>query len=563
MESKRFFLIPVNLAFKIFGRIAYSFSKRFDLDNLIYRSGLKISPQGYCSIFLFQFFFIILPVSFITFIVFQFLNYLTLSFIVPLCLMSFSIIFFYLYPFIRISLRRNGVLSELPFISTYFSILGLSHVPIYRGFEKLSSQNIFPWFKFESELFLIDYIFFSKDPLISMKNLSNNHPCKEFKDYLESYVRSIESGGYPLSFLLDYSSNLSERLSNKFKRFSEDVNIFGDLIVTLFVFLPLGLIGIFIVMNPLNALFWLKLYGFIFSPLIALSLLLIVDSSQLKFPFKLSDYKRILLFSIPPSLITLLIILTKFNFDFPITFTIFSSFLLIPTSIIYELNVIKNRSLEFNIPKFVRDVSEYIKIGLSVEGAISLVSKNSYGAYLNEVINIINKSLSFSTKSISDIFNELISKINSWFAKTIFWLFGEAISTGGGTVEVFSHISKFCWDYYEFKRKIENELKIYIFIGYFASLMLIFVSSQLITFLNFFRGGYRIFDFNFSFMIIDEVLISDLITTIYSVIIILSFLTGILIGKISGGTIFSGFKHALISCYICLFGIHYGGVKLW
>jgi len=563
IESKRFLFFPVRLAFKIFGRFSNVILKFSIFDDLILRSGLRISPQGYFSIFLFQFFFIALPISLITFIFLHyFLNYHLLSFTIPALIIAFSVISFYLYPYIRISLRKNGVLSELPFISTYFSILGLSHVPIYKGFERLSVQNVFPWFKFESELFLIDYTFFSKDPLMSIKNLCIHHPCKEFKDYFESYVRAIESGGYPLSFLLDYTSNISEKLSNRLKRFLDDVNIFGDLIVTLFVFLPLGLIGIFIVMNPLNALLWLKLYGFIFSPLIALSLFLVIDSSQMKFPFKFSEYRRIFLFSIPLSIIVLAVCV-KLNFEFPIIFTIFFTSLLTPASFVYEFNTMRNRALEFNIPKFVRDLSEYIKIGLSIEGAIALASKNSYGDALDKIIHSINSSLSFSTKSITDIFNELISKINSWFAKTIFWLFGEAISTGGGTADIFSFISKFCLDYYEFKRKIENELRIYIFIGYFASLILIFVSSQLITFLNFFKSGYGASNLNIDFMVIDNSTILNLMNVIHSTIILISFLTGILIGKISGGTIFSGFKHALISCYICLFGIYYGGVKIW
>jgi hypothetical protein len=164
-------------------------------------------------------------------------------------------------------------------------------------------------------------------------------------------------------------------------------------------------------------------------------------------------------------------------------------------------------------------------------------------------------------KSIADIFNDLISRVNSWFAKRVFWLFGEAISTGGGRPEIFSHLSKFCWDYYEFKRRIENELKLYVLVGYFSSLMLIFVSSQLIKFLGFFGAGYLIPGQSI-LLSIDKSVVMELNSTINSMIILTSFFIGILVGKISSGTIFGGFKHALISCYICILGI-YGGVRLW
>lgn len=562
MEPRKLFLVPLGFAYRIFGGVANSFSNKFGLNDAILRSGLRISPQGYCSISFFIIFFIILPVSIIFSCIIFLCNLSLLLFIVPILLILISIIFLYVFPLIKSSMRSNGVWSELPIISTYFSILGLSHVPIYRGFEKLISQNIFPWFKFESELFFIDYMFFSRDPLVSIKNLISNHPCKDFRDYLDSYVRYVESGGYPADFLLDYSSKLSDRLSHEFKRFSEDANLFGDIIISLFVFLPLGLISMFIIMNPISSLSWLRLYGFILSPIITILIFVVVDSNQFKFPFNFGRYKRLFLTSFLSSIL-LTIICNIFSLNFPSLFTISVTSLLAPPCLLYEFDIRKAKLLELNLPKFVRDISESIKVGLSIEDAMAFMEKNSYGSTLNEIIRKINRSLSFSLTSVSEIFNEIISGINSWFAKATFWLIGEAISTGGGRAEVFSHLYKFCEDYYYFKHKVESELRIYTLIGYSSSIMLLFVVSQLIKFLN-----ISFFDWSVPFNIapniisFDKELSSILVDTIYSVITFLSFLIGILVGKVSGGTIFSGFKHALICCYICILGI-YGVSSLW
>ncbi|MCX8168994.1 MAG: type II secretion system F family protein [Candidatus Methanomethylicia archaeon] len=472
--------------------------------------------------------------------------------------MIFPIVLFYFYPRIKASMRANGVLSELPFLSTYFSILALSNIPVYKGFERLSSQNVFPWFKLESKLFLIDYIFFSKDPLISLKNLSNQHPCKEFKDYLDSYIRSIECGGHPASFLIDYNLKLGERLSYQLKRFSNDASILGDLIITLFVFLPLGLISFLLILNPINAILLLKLYGLILSPILALLMFVFIDSNQFKFPLDFKYYKRMMLLITPISiLIFILLMIFKVNFSHAFVFSL--TIILLPVSIMYELNMLTCRNLEYNLPRFIRDISEHIKIGLNVENALSVVSTSSYGRDLDKIIIYINRALSFSIKSISDIFSELISKVNSWFTKTIFWLFSEAIIAGGGRAEVFSYLSKFCWDYYEFKRRITSELRIYSLIGYFSSFILIFTSSQLISFLNFF-SKHNFINYNFNFMFIPSDLIPDLTSTLHLVILIISLLTGLLVGKISGGSILSGFKHSLISCYISLLSIHFSGV---
>ncbi|MCR6623482.1 MAG: type II secretion system F family protein [archaeon YNP-WB-062] len=559
-KGKALQLTPISLSYRIFGKLANIISHKLNLNEIMVHSGLKISPQGYCSIFLFYLLLIVLPASTIASIflsiLFSSFSFLILS---PLCVFS-AFLVFYLYPRVRMSLRASGVESELPFISTYFSMLSLSHVPIFRGFESLSSQDVFPWFKFESEIFLTDYRFFSKDPMQSMKFLAYNHPCKDFRDYLDSYIRSVESGGYPSSSLMDYTLKLGERLSSKLKNFSSDVSIFGDLIVTLFLFLPLGLIGIFMIMNPFNALLFLKLYTFIFTPLMAFSIFIIIDSSQLKYPFRFGNYKRILFYSFPPFVLTLFILL-NLRVDFPILFTVSSTVLLAPLSIFHEYNAIKCRSIDSSLSKFIRDISDYVKVGLSVEGALALASGRSYGKLLDDIIRNIHSSLTSSMKSIADIFNDLISRVNSWFAKRVFWLFGEAISTGGGRPEIFSHLSKFCWDYYEFKRRIENELKLYVLVGYFSSLMLIFVSSQLIKFLGFFGAGYSIPSQSI-LLSIDKSVVMELNSIINSMIILTSFSIGMLVGKISSGTILGGFKHALISCYICVLGI-YGGVRLW
>jgi len=559
-KGKSVQVFPISIAYRLFGNFANTISHKLNLSEIIVRSGLKISPQGYCSIFLFYLLLIVLPASTIASILLLILFSSFLFLVLPPLCALFVFLVFHFYPRVRISLRVSGVESELPFISTYFSMLSLSHVPLFRGFERLSSQNVFPWFKFESEVFFTDYKFFSKDPMQSIKFLAYNHPCKDFRDYLDSYIRSVESGGYPSSSLMDYTLKLGERFSNKLKNFASDVNVFGDLIVTLFLFLPLGLIGIFMIMNPLNALLFLKLYAFIFTPLIAFSIFIIIDYSQLKFPFRFSNYKRVLLFSIPSFFITLLILL-NLGVSFPLLFTISSTVLLAPLSIFHEYNVIKCRVIDSGLSKFIRDISDYIKVGLSVENALILASSRSYGKALDDIIRSINLSLTSSMKSISDIFNDIISRVNSWFAKRIFWLFGEAVSTGGGRSEIFSHLSKFCWEYNEFKRRVENELKLYILVGYFSSLMLIFVSYQLIGFLSFFEFGYSI-PSQIIFFNVDKSVIIELNSTINSMIILTSFFIGILVGKISGGTIFAGFKHALVSCYICILGI-YGGARLW
>lgn len=128
-KGKSIQVFPISIAYRLFGNFANTISHKLNLSEIIVHSGLKISPQGYCSIFLFYLLLIVLPASIIASILLLILFSSFLFLVLPLLCASFVFLVFHFYPRVRISLRVSGIESELPFISTYFSMLSLSHVP--------------------------------------------------------------------------------------------------------------------------------------------------------------------------------------------------------------------------------------------------------------------------------------------------------------------------------------------------------------------------------------------------------------------------------------------------
>jgi len=563
VEPKRFLGVSVNLAYRFFGGLASSLCERLRVDDLLYRSGLKISPQGYFSILLFFFFFLFLPLSLVFLFFSLFLVFGSFFLLVSLAPLSLSFSLFLLFPYLKLSLRKSSLLSELPFASAYFGMLGLSGAPIYRGFETFSSQSVFPGMRREGELFLRDYLFFTKDPAVTLHDLSLTHPLKEFRDYLSSYLRIAESGGDVSSFLVDYTSRLGERLWSRFKRYSEDAKVFGDLLIALFVFIPLGVFSIFSVMSPIGAPFLFRIYGFVLTPILSFCLLIVIDSSQLKFPVNTSKYLKSSLFFMMPALLLSLFFMEYFGLRFYEVFSFFVTCSLMPSSIAYEFDKVRGRRLESRLPSFVRDVSEYVKIGLSVERALVLAEKRSYGDKLDGLIRRLNRSLRYSVVSVDDLFSSLTYGLKSWFARAFFWLFKESISTGGGP-EIFSYLAKFSDEYFYFKRNVARESRLYVFIGYFASLMLLFVIVQVIRFgvlpqVSFHDFGEMSFSSTFS---LSGDVVDELVDSAYSMISIISFFIGLIVGKVAHGSVVGGFKHAILCTLISFLGIR-GVISLW
>ncbi len=557
MKSKRLFGVPAGLAYNYFGGIGELLSKKFKLSEKIVQAGIPISPIGYGSIFAFYLIVICVPASaFAIFMALILKNYflLTVTLAPPLiCLLLFN-----LYPKFKADARRRALLAELPFIATYAGMMSLAGLSLYNAFERLSNQNVFRAANLEAKLILKEKLFFSKEPTLALELVASRHPSKEFRDYLLSYVRILRTGGSALNFLLDYSVKVVDWMRNALKRYAESARLYGDLMVVFFVFVPLGIFSIFSIMAPSQGVFMMRIYSFIVAPLSALGLLVAIDSEQFKLP---QSYMKYMIIALKFALVlapAVVIIHSYYKFEVyeSLSLIVFASFL--PPAIMHEIDYRKQLQIERTMPRFLRDIAEARKVGLSIEKALSEARSKSYGEPLDNLINKIDHMLRFSLTPIDQAIEKVIKEVESWFGKAMLWLFKEALISGGGSAETFSLLAKFSEDYVEVKGRISKELKPYCVIGYVTSLILLFVVVQLINYaiipqVQLVSDLSEIYVSNL--LPISKELLYLIISSSFTTIVVVSCLIGMIVGKIASGTIIGGFKHSAICTLIALIGI--------
>ena len=561
MSVKKFWGIPVNLAYRYFGNLSEKLSQKLNLWGILQFANIQISPVGYCSVFFFYLLFFSIPISIGLFFFMVLMNFNL--FFIPF---SFSPIFFFIflffsYPRIKAHLRSVSLTAEFPFLATYLGMMGAVGISPYKAFERLSKQNIFKASRREGEIIVREKVIFSKEPISALENSVKYNPSREFRDYLSSYLRIIKTGGDAIGYLVDYSFKMIEWMRLLLKDYSESVRLYGDLMIALFVFIPIGFFSIIFLMAIEQGIFFMKAYGFIIAPLCGFGLFAIIDSEQFKFPQKYDRYikltAKIMLFTLVVDfLIFFFNLMPTVEWYLILSLSIIVS--LLPSAILYEIDARKRYDIERSLPLFLRDIAEARRVGLSIERALKEASTRSYGAILDKIVKRLNSMLSNSLTPIEKAVDLIINDIKSWYAKAIFWLFKEAIVTGGGSPETFSILAKFSEDYIEVKHRISKELKIYYIIGYVASIILLFVFTQLIRYSfipSFYVSPNLPHSLNLPMQFISRSVLNELLSTSFMTIIIVSCLIGLIVGKIATGSIVGGFKHSIICVIITVFGI--------
>lgn len=561
MSAKRFFGVPVNFAYKYFGNLGDSLAGKLNLWDLLQYANFQISPIGYCSVFIFYLLFISLPFSLALFfmMIILKLNLIYVPFAFSPIIVCFS--FFSLYPRFKAHMRSVNLTAEFPFLATYIGMMSAVGISPYKAFERLSRQNILKASKREGEIVVREKVVFSREPISALENFLKYNPSKVLRDYLSTYLRIIKTGGDAISYLVEYSFKMVEWMRLLLKEYSENVKLYGDLMIALFIFIPVGFFSIVFLMAIEQGIFFMKFYGLLLAPLCGLGLLFIVDSEQFKFPQKYDEYFKLsgkfMLFMI---VVDFLLIFSNFvpDMKWHLVFAFTIIFSLLPSAILYEFDAKSCRDIESSLPSFLRDIAESRRIGLSIERALKIASTRSYGSSLDRIVKRLNSLLTNSLTPIERAVDLVISDVKSWYARAIFWLFKEALVTGGGSSETFNILAKFSEDYIEVKHKVSRELKVYYVIGYVASIMLLFILTQLIKYgfiPSFYVSQNLPGSLGLPIQSVSRSILNELLSSSFLTVIVVSCLMGLIVGKISNGSIVGGFKHSIICVLITVLGI--------
>jgi len=217
------------------------------------------------------------------------------------------------------------------------------------------------------------------------------------------------------------------------------------------------------------------------------------------------------------------------------------AFLFSLLSLKYFKEYIEDLELEMNFPIFLRDLSQYIKIGQPLPVAIKSLMNNSYGKKLDRYIRYLYLQMEYGVPFNKALLN-LAKKVKIKNIKETLIILSNLLVKGGNTAYLFESLSEIFYISNNLKKERLSNVKFLSFSYYGLFFLVIFVIYITYKFMQVIPVGNA------------EVMIAY--KNVSSVFLLLNaFFTGLVIGKVSEGKIFAGIIHSLILLVISIFFI--------
>ncbi|RLG76125.1 MAG: hypothetical protein DRO23_01840 [Thermoprotei archaeon] len=412
---------------------------------------------------------ILLMFSFLTLMVYVLSNYvyaLYLAFII-VALATLVFISPFLQVFLLIRDRREGLKKELPYFLLYASVLQHAGISMYTSLTRLIKSNVFKYLKKEAMVFLRDVRFLGKDPLTALDNLAKNSPLKEFQDIIYGYTSLIRSGGDVAKYLEEKTKDLLKELKFKWKIYAERSTDIGESIASMFLMLTLLiLIGSIILPSDIGLI--IVTLNFLVIPIIAIISLIIIDSllpEILEFKRKHLKYPLIAaLLSIPPAYFAY----NTFN-SLPLVVLIVLLSITLINGISYYRERKIAKSIENALPEFLRDLTEYRKMGFTPAQAIIRISwAKKYNKHFDRLLNNMSSHVRMGLG-----LNKL-PKTCSWLFNYVVFILNEIEESGGGSPVILEELTHFVNEVRYIKAEARKSLFIYELIAYLTPVLLTF-----------------------------------------------------------------------------------------
>jgi flagellar protein FlaJ len=534
------------VAFRLFSAPATRISRSIPLlrDNIL-KSSLRITPEGLVSLALFS--------TLITGVVAALGIYVGFGmYHVPyvLALMAAVPLVFVIAinaPKISASSRASSINIELPFVVGYISVLAGGGVSPLATLRRISQMKLFPASAKEARRILVEVDVFGQDPISAIESVARWNPSRTFSEFLFGYTAILKSGGNFMAYVQSKLHDIMESKANQVKRSADTTGTMAEAYLTVTVILGMVLYTLYMVQtlisHDLSGLTNLYFFAFIIVPLISAAFIWLIDAVQPKWPYV--DYRpyKYFMYTAPVAAIF---------FFLPLGLHLY---LKTSLSLIISMSAPafmasrfsrERRSLERELPEFIRDVAEGRKTGLSPEVAIERLGGRHYGI-LSKHVKKMGAQLSWGV-SLSTVVSTFTAAVSSWITKAIGVLLIEVVDVGGGTIRSFADMAEFTRNINEMEGERRAALRPFVFITYVAGVMVIITTFILVYLLN----APAISGIGASTTpTVDPNAIDMLLTTA----VFDSFVIGIVAGKMGESGVSDGFKHSIFLVIASLIAI--------
>ncbi len=284
--------------------VAYSFlSKRLeriypqfnDLHIQMKKAGIRISFKAYIS-FMFLIAIIAFAASLALSLVFlpmilriSFLSATNLLLAPLFAGLTFiiTLMFAYMYPGMKANNRRGPIETNLPYITSFLTLLSSSNVPPSVIFHSVARIDTLKEVKQEFSNVVRDIEVFGQDLMNSILENAKYSPNDKLRELLIGYVATVRTGGNPTDYLRVQNETITRERITKLDSMLESLSAIAEIYVMVLVAMPLLFVVLFATLGmigsggtSLNPTLFLYLLTYLGIPIMGTIMMVIVSTFE-------------------------------------------------------------------------------------------------------------------------------------------------------------------------------------------------------------------------------------------------------------------------------------------
>ncbi len=516
------------------------------------------------------------PLSLILYLVTRSLFSLALM-VVPLMILLLGVF----YPYAQASSIASVFESEVPYAATYLAVMATGGVPPYTSLKRLSKSELMPNLAKIARVAELRVEATGEDPVSAIENMAKNLPSKEYRDLLMGYVSTLRSGGDVVHFLIRKTEVIFQGRTANMRIIGERLGMLMEAYAASVMMVSLVLYIIYIVSRALPSEYFsfpaeqFVIFAYLIMPLMAGMFIYLADITQPKYPFTDKRPFRAFLAGLPAGIIFMVLFVAPFFLEglryippFSITSDLIVQLrrllgldlgyestiamclgfivLFMPGAAAWEKYGKENMSILHGLTRFLRDLTETRKTGMSPEKCIRTLSDRDYGGFTKH-LKLMSRQIGWGT-SLRAIYRDFEKRVHGWLARAGMFILIDSIDVGGGAPETLDTLAAFMEDLEEMERQKRATLRPLMLVPYMTAVMLVAVVVILVVFMKGLLQIARIY-----------VSVAEFVQMFLPPVVLVAIMSGLVAGKIAEGTISAGFKHAIIMSVITLIAVWISG----
>lgn len=499
----------------------------------------------------------------------------------------------YFYPQLEAQGRKTKIEMDLPYAITYMQALS-STITLYDIFRNVyDAADLYGEVSKECGLIVRDVELFGEDLLTAMENTIAVTPSENFRELLNDLMLVYRSGGNLTNFFNAKSESYRELARQELESLLQFLEMIAEIYVTAFVAGPIAIIIMLVAQNlsgqsqmegimplmyiglPLGAVTLIFILYILLPPdnldiafrevrdseygseLLASGtktepdaaflkqlnnrkqMLRLLDIVKHPIKFFISDYSIGLVAGcILASFVFLSYMLGSFAAVFP-TFTfqalicVMAIAAMVPLMTAYEIRRRYVNKVETQLPEFLREIADMRDIGMTLQGAIFMISGNKTGVLSSEV-KVVSEELRYGS-SLSGALVRMEERIGLVSVKRAISLLVKASEVTDYIREILTIAIADLEHYLKMKSKRLNVSFVYLAVIYLSFGIYLYSAYQMnVAFIS----SFSAYDISFD--------LTSNKTDMFHIGIILAFFSGIMAGQLSANSILCGLKHSII-----------------